>query len=618
MEPTRERQNHWIRHNHQNRIPSRWIAFDTEAVKEKTPTGEIQTWRMGGAVKWRSDLKGGDCAEFEYFSSPEALWTWVTEFCRPKQRTVVWAHNLGYDARISQMMDILPRLGWRLDWCNMGSQVSTMTWRSEVGTLTFADMTSWLPMPLENVGGMVGLPKMKMPGNRATVYDWKPYMMRDVDILYRAAKEITTFVRSEDLGNWQPTGAGMAFATWRHKFLEHNILVHNDENALKAERKAMHTGRAEAWRHGRLTGDEWTEVDLRQAYVHIARDSELPTKLKWHENALTLGQYRDLGRWARQLVRAEVRTEVPCVPVYHQGRTVWPVGHFTTWLWDCEFDAAIRSGADCAIREAYVYTRAPLLSTWAQWVFDVQSRDESTTSPLVKRWIKHSGRTLIGRIALRTAQWAVWGANPEGETGISYVVDAETGQVNRLMHVGERTMVEEARIEGQDSLPQITGYITAMCRVWLWEAMCAAGLDNVAHVDTDSLLVNGVGLAALREHYGERFDDMWQLKGTHKLLTIYGPRNYRGTNVRKVAGIPVKATETSANRFKGESWSSMSGDLMNGNTGAVTVTHQTWTMNTKDPRRRSATGSRTRTTAIVLDQSSKDSPTASGASTWGS
>lgn len=618
MEQARERQNHWIRHNHQNRIPSRWIAFDTEAYKQNTSSGENQTWRLACAVKWRSDLQGGDSAEYGYFPTPEKLWEWVTDFCRPKQRTVIWAHNLSYDARISRLMEILPTLGWRLDWCNMGSQVSTMTWRSDRGTITFADMTSWLPMKLADIGEMLGIPKMSMPSATQGQAKWRYYCKQDVKILYKAASEIISFVRSEDLGNWQPTGAGMAFATWRHKFLEHNILVHNNEDALKAERRAMHTGRAEAWRHGRLTGDEWTEVDLRQAYVHIARDYELPTKLKWHEGQLTLHQYEQLSRRFSILARVEVHTAVPCVPVYHQGRTVWPIGRFSTWLWDCELNIARAEASGITIREAYVYTRAPLLRNWATWVLEVQSRDERVASPIIKRWIKHSGRTLIGRIALRTAQWAVWGANPEKESGISYVVDSETGQVNRLMHVGNRTMVEEARVEGQDSLPQITGYITATCRVWLWTAMATAGFDNIAHVDTDSLLVNSAGLARLREHYGDRFDDMWQIKSVHKDIRVQGPRNYRTSTGRKVAGIPVNAVETAVNQFKGETWSSMSSDLMTGNMGSVTVTHKTWIVDTKDPRRVDAAGGKTRTAALVLNQSSKDSPATAVSGTSGS
>lgn len=611
MEQQRERRNHWIRHNHQNRIPSRWVAFDTEASRNANKNGEVQKWRLGCAVRWQTGLKGGDYADWGYFTTPEDLWQWVTEYCRPKTRTVVWAHNLGYDIRIAAAMDILPKLGWRLDWCNLGAQVSTMTWRSDRGTLTFADLTSWLPMSLDKVGELVGVPKKRMPKWDAGAPAWREYCTNDVRILYTAVSELVDFVRTEDLGNWQPTGAGMAFATWRHKFLEHSILVHDNEDALKAERQAMHTGRAEAWRHGRLSGNTWTEVDLRQAYVHIARDSELPTKLKWHENALTLDQYRSLRRWACVLVRSEVRTELPCVPVYHQGRTVWPTGNFTTWLWDCEFDAAIRSGADCTIREAYVYTRAPVLSTWASWVLDVQRRDPDVASPVVQKYVKHSGRTLIGRIALRTAQWAVWGTNPENETGVSYVVDDETGIVNRLMHVGDRTLIEEARIEGQDSLPQITGYITAMCRVWLWEAMVTAGLDNIAHVDTDSLLVNSTGEKRLREHYGDMFDSRWQAKATYRHLTVYGPRNYRADGTRKTAGIPIGAKETAANRFDGETWSSMSRDMANGDTSSVTISNRSWEVTKRDPRRQSAPGGLTFTVPYEMDQTVKSSSGAS-------
>lgn len=617
MEKTRERTNHWIRHNHQNRIPSRWIAFDTEARKERTSDGETQTWRLGCAVRWRTDLANGNGATYEWFSNPEDFWRWVTAFCKPKTRTVVWAHNLGYDIRISQAMDVLPKLGWRLDWCNLGSQVSTMTWRSDKGTITFADLTAWLPMSLHDVGELVGIPKMKMPNAKDPAKKWREYCMNDVTILYKAVTELLDFVRSEDLGNWQPTGAGMAFATWRHKFLKHKILVHNDMDAIAAERAAMHTGRAEAWRHGTLRGDIWTELDLRQAYVHIARDTELPTKLKWHTGPISLRQYAELRTGFAVLVRCTVRTTVPAVPCYVGGRTIWPVGEFTTWLWDCEFDLLVGSAESVTIHESYVYTRAMLLGEWAQWVLDCQSQPDEKTTPVIKRYVKHSGRTLIGRLALRTAQWAVWGSNPEDESGITYVVDAETGVVQRLMHVGEQTMVEEARVEGQDSLPQITGYIMAMCRVWLWEAIAVAGYDNIAHCDTDSLLANAVGLQALRNHYGEMFTTRWQAKATYHTLTVYGPRNYRAGSDRKTAGIPKQAKELEPNVFEGEQWSSMAGDMAAGRNGSVTISYRQWRMATKDPRRLDAPGGRTRTAPVVLGQSSNVSSLVSGISTSG-
>lgn len=561
-------------------------------------------------MRWRTGLKTGDAAEKQAFTNPEDLWAWVTDFCKPKTRTVVWAHNLSYDLRISRAMDILPSLGWRLDWCNLGSQVSTMTWRSDRGTVTFADLTSWLPMRLEEVGELVGIEKGRMPGWREGRGAWREYCMRDVEILAAAVKEIVRFVDSEDLGNWQPTGAGMAFATWRHKFLEYKVLVHDDEDALTAERKAMHTGRAEAWRHGKITKGQWAEVDLRQAYVHIAKEYDLPCKLKYHNGPITLAQYRELGRRYRVLCRAEVRTSVPCVPCHSGGREVWPVGRFQTWLWDCELDIAIRDADEVRIKECYVYTKAPLLSNWASWVLEVQGRDDDAATPAVRKWIKHSGRTLIGRIALRTAQWAVWGANPEGESGISYVVDAETGKVNRLMHVGDQTHVEEARVEGRDSLPQITGWVMAQCRVWLWEAMCAAGEENIAHVDTDSVLVNTEGLGRLIQHYGPQFASMWQVKATYRSLRVDGTRNYRAGIDRKLSGVPTGAVETAPGRFEGQTWSSFGKDLSRGETGSVTITDKVWNVKAEDPRRVKLPGASTATRPYRIDQTSKSSSAA--------
>ncbi len=618
MRQNSKRTSHWIGLNHQNRIPSRWVAFDTESRRQRTALGEIQTWKMGAVKRWRTDLVRPVPEPVEFFDDPVELWQYIMEWCKPKTRTVVWAHNLGYDVRIAQMMEILPELGWRMDWCNMGSNVSTMTWRSERGTLTFADLYTWLPMPLKDVGDLVGLPKLDMPNSHSGKPAWQLYAARDVEILAQAVKEIVAFIKSEDLGNWQPTGAGQAFATWRHKFLTEKVLVHDSEPALAAERMAMHTGRAEAWKHGRLKRGYWVEVDLKQAYVRIAQRHELPSKLRFHNGAITLHQYNELKRRFAVLARVQVHTSVPCVPVYHRGRTIWPVGEFTTWLWDCELDSAIAHAERVDIREVYVYSRAPILRDWATWVLEVQERGDDEASPAVRKWIKHSGRTLVGRIALRTSQWAVWGSNPEGEAGISYEVDADTGRVYRLMHAGDRTLREEARQEGHDSLPQVTGYIMAMCRVWLWEAILAAGEKNVAHVDTDCVLVNQAGLDAMREHYGERFAEMWQTKGSYENLTIYGPRNYRADRQRNLTGVPKNAEETLTNRFVGESWSSVAGDLSARRKGSVTITDKTWNVSTKDPRRNGVGGDRSDTKPIRLDQSSNDSSVAGVLGTSGS
>ena len=592
------RATHWIRGNEQCRIPKRWVAFDTESRIESTESEEIQSWRTGTAVRWRRDLKTGIHEEAESFSSPQELWAWVDQYCRKGVRTIVMAHNLGHDVRISQLLDILPTLGWELEWCNLDRNVSAMTWRSDHGTLVFADLATWLPMPLFKVGKMLGLSKLRKPGINADDSLWSAYCMRDTRIVALAIRELTDFIEQHDLGNWQPTGAGMAYSTWRHKFMTHKVMVHDNIEVLEDERSAMHTGRAEAWRHGTIVGETWHEVDMRNAYTRIAAFTDLPAKYKFSCGAITGEQYAALTRTFRVLCRVMVDTNLPVAPFNNGERTLWPVGCYTTWLWDCEVNALIKAGQAVIIERVHVYTKGRILGDWGTWILQLIHTDIDSISPVARAWAKHCGRALIGRLSLRIPTWEIYGGNPMGETGISHDVDYQSGIVTRMMHVGDKTFHETDRREGRDSLPQVTGYIMAQCRVLLWDAMVVAGYENIAHVDTDSLVINSSGILAMRDHYADSFDTAWQVKSTWSQLTVYGPRNLRAGRDRKVSGVPKSAKEIAPNVFVGELWHGLATDVEHGRSGAVTVTAGRWELKRGDPRRSIAGSGAGRTVAI--------------------
>lgn len=158
-----DRRAHWIRKNEQNRIPPRWIAFDSESRHTHEGTTDIQDHMLSAAIRWRYGLKAGDHAESRLFWNPKDLWAWVTEFCRPGQRTVMVAHNLGHDVRITQAMTILPEYGWHLEWTNLASDVSVMKWVSDVGTLVLCDLWTWLPVKLSAIPVHGDYRKLPMP-----------------------------------------------------------------------------------------------------------------------------------------------------------------------------------------------------------------------------------------------------------------------------------------------------------------------------------------------------------------------------------------------------------------------------------------------------------------------
>lgn len=592
---------HWIKANHHARIPKRWIAFDTESRTEAGDNEEIQTFASGAAFRWRRDLKTGNALESSTFGTAEELWEWVAEFCRDGVRTICSAHNLGYDIRISGCLDCLPRLGFSLEWCNLDRNVSAMTWRSNRGTLILCDLFTWIPKPLFEIGNMVGLPKLNMPTMGASKAVWDRYCMRDAEIVHRAVDELASFVEAENLGNWQPTGAGMAYSTWRHRFMSHKVLVHDEKRVLTAERVAMHTGRAEAWRHGDLKGDTWYEVDLRSAYTRIAAESELPAKWKFSHGRVSQAQYENLSEHYRVLCNVRIKADKPVVPFYTGERTIWPVGEFETWLWDVEVNELLAEGQGVSWHGVECYAKAPVLRDWATWTLSVSNGDVDNVAPVARAWAKHSGRALIGRLSLRVPSWEMYGGNPYGTAGISYDVDYDTTDVRRMMHIGDKTFVETDRIEGRDSVPQITGWIMAECRIRLWWAMCAAGFENIAHVDTDSVLVNAEGLRRLREHYGPQFKYMWQVKATWNWLNVYGPRNIRAGRDRKVAGVPKGAKEIQPNVFIGEKWRGLAQDMAAGRADAVTVMPGRWEIHMQDPRRRDHPHGGGHTSAIEID-----------------
>src|SRR6185437_15145303 len=110
---------------------------------------------------------------------------------------------------------------------------------------------SWLPGPLSRVAQDVGLSKLPGDPLEETGRQLAARCKRDALITATAADRILHWLDTEGLGPFRPTGAGQSHAAYRRRFMTAAPLVHADTAALAAERAAMHTGRAEAWAHGR-------------------------------------------------------------------------------------------------------------------------------------------------------------------------------------------------------------------------------------------------------------------------------------------------------------------------------------------------------------------------------
>jgi hypothetical protein len=594
---------HWISPNHTTRIPRRWVWMDSEARKVEADGIETQTWRLAVTCFERCDTDDHHwiAPQWETHRDPAALWAYVDQKTRRRARTVVVCHNQGYDLRLTQALTHLPALGWSVHRLAVHERSISVTFRRDGRTLVLADSMGWLPMSLAKIGGLIGERKVDLPAFSDSDDLWEQRCRQDVVILREAMRDILAWIESGDLGNWQKTGAGQAWSHWRHAHYTHRVLVHSDEVAREHEVAAMHTARCEAWRHGTLSGSWWEEHDLPLAYPSAARDLNLPVQLRAYRTSPPWSWVARAARTRRVLVRAAVRTKTPTLPVHDDGRTLWPVGEFVGTWWESELELAMEHGAKVTPLNAWTYLAAPALRSWATWVIDAAT-DPAVTGSLVRQAAaKHMARALIGKFAVRWTPWEEWAEMPYDVAPLERVINGDTGEVGKLLTIGTLSWVGWQRRFGADALPAITGAVMAEVRIRLWRTMVAAGLENVAYVDTDSVMVNRAGAKALR--VWTEAGNGWGLrrKDTHHRVHILGPRQLIIDDDTRIAGIPKSAVWSTRQTMTGQVWEGVEAALGNGRTTEVQLRAAEWKVKGSDRRRGHLPRGKTEALPLVMD-----------------
>jgi hypothetical protein len=576
---------HYVKPNETTRLPRRHVFLDTEPYTSIVDGGHEQRWALAVACfrVARPDRKPHE--HWSTWDDPEIMWKEVSEWCGASGRTVLWTHNLGYDSRIAEMFTELPRQGWRLEAHNLTNHGTWLVWRRNRATLTMVDSASVFPTTLAQVGKTFGLGKRPLPGPGSGGVGLYSRCWQDVVILRQAVVSYLEWLESEDLGNWQLTGAGQSWAAFRHRFMDRRLLVHDDPEALAAERKAMWTGRCEAYWHGEINFQVVDEWDFSLAHARVARAVAVPVRF--------LGPMPEGYDWMAALrsqstaILAEVvvTVGVPVVPTMDNGRIVWPVGTFTTTLWDVEISEALSVGASVTLVRGWLYHKAPALKKWADWVIsNLESVVDSDGDWRYTVW-KHWVRALPGRFAMTHRTWTEVATTPEPAARTFQLWDATTGKTTTAVHIGQTLWEDAGSVEWANSMPMVTGYIQAVCRVWYWRLYREAPPNAVLYGDTDSVLTTDrhrVAMQAVADahpEWGLRLKRVWQG------FAVWGPRQIRTGQRLRVAGLKSSAERTGPAEYIYEAWETLEGALAKGHPGAVVVRDRRWTIKGTDHRR---------------------------------
>lgn len=578
---------HYLRQNDALRYPRRIICFDSEAKIAKNAKGERHTFRCAVASfdvidKETRESKRNENGEFD---NPTALWEWICSYAARRERTVVYAHNLSYDLRICEAFTVLPALGFKLDFLTMDTMRCVARWSIGDRRLIFCDTSSWLPTSLERVATVLGMKKPALPKQTDDDARWLHRCRTDVEITRAAMLHVMRYLEEADLGSWRMTGPAQAMASFRHRFLRtRSLLVHRDENALRAERRAAWSGRCEVRRHG-LVREQVQEWDFELAYLNLAHTLSLPVRLYATKARMTLPQLRQRSVRERILADVTVHTSHETVPTLIDNRTAWPIGSFRSTLWDNEILAAADRGAKVTIERAWLYRSHPVLREWAAWLLDELAKPPGVRDELIAIMHKQWARALVGRFGLRYPQWSQAAILPYSEVEYVPFYDLDTGEEGAYLQAGNQLLERSGLSESANSMPAIMGYIMAGARIRLLQAIEAAGESHTLYVDTDALIVDqngGNSLAAwseTEEGYGLR------LKNSFASATFKAPRAVKIGGEVRVAGMPKGAIPNGKDRYSVTVWEGMSQSLRMRRPGEVRLRNRSFELKAPDRRR---------------------------------
>lgn len=594
-------QAHLVHPMRSTRVPRRFVFLDTEARRTRVGGVEHQTWRLGctSVVTWDSHAERWGHRRAERHATPESLWRAVTGAAQPSTRTVVVAHNLGYDLRISRALEILPAWGWQVDKLVVSPEHVGLDLVNGPLRLVLVDSLATLPVGLARLGEALCYPKGTLPPDEAPDGAFWPYCERDVEILERAYLAVVNRLRDDDLGCWARTGSGLAWNTYLRRFCgADKVLVHSDDELRQAEMDAAHAQRCEAWRWGKLPG-AWHEWDHELAYAHVLADETLPAYHLDEVRGLTMRHLERTYPATRWLVHARVVTEAPVLPVSLPEGTAWPVGTFEGWWWDAELLTAAREGARVELATAHRYRGERWLASWAEWCLDLCAGPAHGDGAVLAIAAKHWQRALVGRSAMRWRDWHEAGDAWSEETAYVPMLDADTGELGAAFHLGGRKWETWERIWHDNALPQLYSAVMAHCRVRLWHEMRVAGLDHVAYCDTDALIVDDEGDRRLAAAVAAGELGSLRRKATWRGVKVHAPKYLEALALSRIAGVPRNRRKLAEHHYRVETWESLTGALAHGRADEVLIRDVQVTVEPRDWRRLHLPGGQTEAVRVV-------------------
>jgi len=579
---------HWLRENAQERSPRRVLIVDTETRPASDADPDRQVLRLWCARLTRRrgiDPKRPRSETFRGRTAGE-LADLVDTLARADAALWLLTHNLSFDLAVTELPVILAERDWRLTDAALTTDSPWARMIRGSRRLTIADTFSWLPTSVDELGRLIGLPKLPLPAWDDPDDAWWARCERDVDVTARAILAAMDWWDAGHFGNWSITGPATGWSSYRHRRPAPRVLVIPDPAARALEMRAVTGGRREVRRLGALPVGLYADLDMETAHLTAMAGLPLPSKRLGPFERLPLDHRALTSSVVDVLAECEVEVLTPRYP-WASGRGVfYPTGRFRAVLAGPELREARARGELRAIGPGYLYQLSPHMAGWALWIASLLDVATPAVPPAVRLMAKHWSRCVPGKWAGHASDVIRRDPDPRPGWGVERAMLMPARRPADLLRIGgERwTIVRDEWAD--DAFPAILAWIQSATRVAIGRLIDRLG-PAVVSVNTDGALVDvDVALTVAGRpqpvsHSSEyrrlhALADLCaeadavlapfsvRIKGAARRVRVISPQHLIVDEERRLAGIPRRAKVLADGRYAFTQWPKLRVQLAEG------------------------------------------------------
>lgn len=529
----------------------KYVFWDIETSSTKVKGGNNLDFKL--AVMWMATLTPDGKYINGYTQNLESIDEFYAYFDKITQKysTLTFiAHNTQFDLRYSKLLEYITDNNGiiRTNHMTQGTNVIQTEYKSH--KQVFLDSMNWFSFSLEKLGKIVGVHKGKIDFNNCSIPELFAYCKQDVNILLRVFMRYKKWLSDTFGTNISYTRGADAFGIWRRSRNADKVHLHLNLDVLKKEIIAYHGGRTECFKMGKLPKRGWIKIDVNSLYPYVMSKSQYPTnylgKIAVNEryNLLSLmDNYTVLG-----LVKCNIKDAY--LPVYSPRGLYFPVGKIYGWFTGDELRHLLYNATDLEIIEAHKYEQDDIFSDVISKLMYAKNKAEKEGNIVDRTTSKLLMNSIYGKFGQRNHELKDTDEINDRKYDSFYRIDENNGYNRKFVILNHRVYEQIPSMVGKNSSPIISACVTANARMYLYYAMRDIGIENIAYVDTDSIILKDEEslLSNIEIHPTDL--GKWKVEERSEIVKIYSPKNYQfGTEIHR-KGIPKKAVEKPNNVFE--------------------------------------------------------------------